>query len=348
MKQVIEVKRREGKPSQVVVGDVINSLDNYLPEGKRVIIITDGNVHRRYKEIINRYDYCLIGLGETIKTMTTVNKLYAELLERGADRTTFIVGIGGGIVTDITGFVASTYMRGLRFGFVATTLLAQVDASVGGKNGVNYEGYKNMVGTFNQPDFVLCDLSMLQTLPDREFRAGLAEIIKAGLIADRGLFELFENHPIDAFRNDQSLLNEAITRAIRVKADVVERDERESGERRKLNLGHTFAHAIEKCGNEFLHGEAVAIGTVMIARLSAHLGTATQDEADRVRRVFERMGLPIRTEIDFKRLVKALKHDKKKEADSVSFVLLRGIGDCEIRRHRYVPEAFVSQYPRSG
>ena len=306
MKQVIEVKRREGKPSQVVVGDVINSLDNYLPEGKRVIIITDGNVHRRYKEIINRYDYCLIGLGETIKTMTTVNKLYAELLERGADRTTFIVGIGGGIVTDI-----------------------------GGKNGVNYEGYKNMVGTFNQPDFVLCDLSMLQTLPDREFRAGLAEIIKAGLIADRGLFELFELHPIDAFRNDQSLLNEAITRAIRVKADVVERDERESGERRKLNLGHTFAHAIEKCGNEFLHGEAVAIGTVMIARLSAHLGTATQDEADRVRRVFERMGLPIRTEIDFKRLVKALKHDKKKEADSVSFVLLRGIGDCEIRRFTF-------------
>ncbi|MDO5384441.1 MAG: 3-dehydroquinate synthase family protein, partial [Rikenellaceae bacterium] len=202
-------------------------------------------------------------------------------------------------------------------------------------NGVNYEGYKNMVGTFNQPDFVLCDLSMLQTLPDREFRAGLAEIIKAGLIADRGLFELFENHPIDAFRNDQSLLNEAITRAIRVKADVVERDERESGERRKLNLGHTFAHAIEKCGNEFLHGEAVAIGTVMIARLSAHLGTATQDEADRVRRVFERMGLPIRTEIDFKRLVKALKHDKKKEADSVSFVLLRGIGDCEIRRFTF-------------
>ena len=318
MKQVIEVKRREGKPSQVVVGDVINSLDNYLPEGKRVIIITDGNVHRRYKEIINRYDYCLIGLGETIKTMTTVNKLYAELLERGADRTTFIVGIGGGIVTDITGFVASTYMRGLRFGFVATTLLAQVDASVGGKNGVNYEGYKNMVGTFNQPDFVLCDLSMLQTLPDREFRAGLAEIIKAGLIADRGLFELFELHPIDAFRND-----------------VVERDERESGERRKLNLGHTFAHAIEKCGNEFLHGEAVAIGTVMIARLSAHLGTATQDEADRVRQVFERMGLPIRTEIDFKRLVKALKHDKKKEADSVSFVLLRGIGDCEIRRFTF-------------
>ena len=226
MKQVIEVKRREGKPSQVVVGDVINSLDNYLPEGKRVIIITDGNVHRRYKEIINRYDYCLIGLGETIKTMTTVNKLYAELLERGADRTTFIVGIGGGIVTDITGFVASTYMRGLRFGFVATTLLAQVDASVGGKNGVNYEGYKNMVGTFNQPDFVLCDLSMLQTLPDREFRAGLAEVVKAAIIADADLFGRIERTTFEALRTDTDLLSDAVSAAIRVKADIVERDER--------------------------------------------------------------------------------------------------------------------------
>lgn len=335
MKQVIEVKRREERPSQIVIGEVINSLDNYLPEGRQVIIITDGNVHRRYKEIINRYDYCLIGMGETIKTMSTVEKLYTELLDRGADRTTFILGIGGGIVTDITGFVASTYMRGVHFGFVATTLLAQVDASVGGKNGVNYEGYKNMIGSFNQPDFVLCDLEMLRTLPDREFKAGLAEIIKAGLIADRGLFELFESHPIDDFRNDQLLLNEAITRAIQVKADIVDRDEREQGERRKLNLGHTFAHAIEKCGNEFLHGEAVAIGTVMIARLSALLGTTTPEEADRVRRVFERMGLPIASSMDYKRLLKALKHDKKKQADSVGFVLMHGIGSCEIRRFTF-------------
>ena len=320
--------------SEIYIGPTSDILPGVLPGG-RVVVVSDATIDRLYHPMLAPYDTVLIGLGESIKTLQTVESIYRRFIELGVDRSTFVLGIGGGIVTDVAGFAAATYMRGLDFGFVSTTLLGQVDASVGGKNGVNVDGYKNMAGTFTQPQFVICDPALLRTLPEREFRAGLAEIIKAGLIADRGLFELFENHPIDAFRNDQSLLNEAITRAIRVKADVVERDERESGERRKLNLGHTFAHAIEKCGNEFLHGEAVAIGTVMIARLSAHLGTATQDEADRVRRVFERMGLPIRTEIDFKRLVKALKHDKKKEADSVSFVLLRGIGDCEIRRFTF-------------
>lgn len=150
----------------------VNSLENYLPEGKRVVVIADEHVFHAYRPIIGAYDYCLIGLGETNKTLATAQKLYGELLALGADRSTFILGFGGGIVTDIAGFVASTYMRGLPFGFVASTLLAQVDASVGGKNGVNFEGYKNMVGTFNQPDFVLCDLSLLQTLPEREFRAG--------------------------------------------------------------------------------------------------------------------------------------------------------------------------------
>lgn len=332
MKQVIEVKRTGGDASRVVIGETLRSLDDYLPQGAKTIVITDANIHRRYKEIINRYDYCLIGMGETIKTLATADKLYGELLERGADRSTFLVGIGGGIVTDITGFVASTYMRGLRFGFVATTLLAQVDASVGGKNGVNYEGYKNIVGTFNQPDFVLCDLSMLDTLPEREFRAGLAEIVKAGLIADPTLFGLFERHSFEEFRTDRALLTEAVTRAVRVKADIVERDERESGERRKLNLGHTFAHAIEKCGHEFLHGEAVAIGTAMIARLSARMGMLSQKDAARIEQVLVRMGMPVESGIDIKKLIRALKFDKKKEAASVGFVLLGGIGDCEIRR----------------
>ena len=188
-----------------------------------------------------------------------------------------------------------------------------------------------MVGTFNQPDFVLCDPAMLDTLPEREFRAGLAEIVKAGLIADRELFGLFESHSLEEFRRDRALLGEAVMRAVRVKAHIVERDERESGERRKLNLGHTFAHAIEKCSRDFLHGEAVAIGTVTIARLSERLGTVTTEEAARVRSVFERMGLPVTTGIELPRLIAALKHDKKKEARSVAFVLMRGIGDCEIR-----------------
>ena len=331
MKQVIEVKREGKKPSNVVIGDVIDELEGYLPAGSRVIVITDSNIHRRYKEIINRYEHLLIGLGETCKTLVTVSNLYDELLNLNADRSTFILGIGGGIVTDVTGFVASTYMRGLPFGFVATTLLAQVDASVGGKNGVNLEGYKNMIGTFNQPDFVLCDLSLLDTLPEQEFRAGLAEMIKAGLIADRGLFELFEQHTLEEFRHDRVLLQEAVKRAIQVKADIVARDEKEQGDRRKLNLGHTFAHAIEKSSRAFLHGEAVAIGTGMIGRLSERLGRITDQEAERVRRVYERMGLPVDSGIELRRLIKALKHDKKKEASSVNFVLMKGLGDCEVQ-----------------
>jgi 3-dehydroquinate synthase len=273
----------------------------------------------------------LIGLGETNKTLATAQRLYGELLNLGADRSTFILGFGGGIVTDVTGFVASTYMRGLSFGFVASTLLAQVDASVGGKNGVNFEGYKNMVGTFNQPDFVLCDLSLLDTLPEREFKSGLAEIIKSGLIADPELFKLFETHTLKEFRENRTLLLEAVHRAVRVKADIVERDEQEQGDRRKLNLGHTFAHAIEKSTREYLHGEAVAIGLVMIAALSVQQGTLTQEEADRVRAVVEKMGLPVQSGVELPQLLQALKLDKKKAAKSVNFVLMDGLGSCQIQ-----------------
>ena len=330
MKPAFNVRQQ----SEIFIGPLADILSGVLPEG-RVVVVSDSTIDRLYHSVLAQYDTVLIGLGESVKTMQTVEMIYRRFIELGVDRSTFVLAVGGGIVTDVAGFAASTYMRGVKFGFVSTTLLGQVDASVGGKNGVNVDGYKNMAGTFTQPQFVICDPALLRTLPEREFRAGLAEIVKAGLIADRELFGLFESHSLEEFRRDRALLGEAVMRAVKVKAHIVERDERESDERRKLNLGHTFAHAIEKCSRDFLHGEAVAIGTVMIARLSAHLGTATQDEADRVRRVFERMGLPIRTEIDFKRLVKALKHDKKKEADSVSFVLLRGIGDCEIRRFTF-------------
>ena len=331
MREIIEVSRLGKEPSRIVIGDVVNSLENYLPGGKRVIVLADEHVYHTYRSIIGRYDYCLFGLGETNKTLATAQRLYGELLNLGADRSTFILGFGGGIVTDVTGFVASTYMRGLSFGFVASTLLAQVDASVGGKNGVNFEGYKNMVGTFNQPDFVLCDLSLLDTLPEREFKSGLAEIIKSGLIADPELFKLFETHTLKEFRENRTLLLEAVHRAVRVKAAIVERDEREQGDRRKLNLGHTFAHAIEKSTREYLHGEAVAIGLVMIAALSVQQGTLTQEEADRVRAVVEKMGLPVQSGVELPQLLQALKLDKKKAAKSVNFVLMDGLGSCQIR-----------------
>ena len=321
--------------SDVYVGPAAEILPEVLPAA-RVVVVSDATIDRLYPGLLAPYEKVLIGRGESAKTLQTVEGIYRRFIELGVDRKSFILAVGGGIVTDVAGFAAATFMRGVGFGFVSTTLLGQIDASVGGKNGVNVDGYKNMAGTFTQPRFVICDPAMLRSLPDREFRAGMAEIIKAGLIADRELFELFENHPFEMFRNDPQLLTEAITRAIRVKADIVERDERESGERRKLNLGHTFAHAIEKCGNQkFLHGEAVAIGTAMIARLSAHLGKISEQDAERVRQVLERMGLPIRSEIDYKHLLKALKHDKKKQSDSVNFVLMEGIGSCSIRRFSF-------------
>lgn len=332
MREIIEVKREGRAPSRIAVGDVIGGLGEWLPEGRRVVVITDSNVHRRYMDIINGFEHIIIGMGETNKTLMTMDKIYRDLIEKDVDRECFILGFGGGIVTDIAGFVASTYMRGLRFGFIASTLLAQVDASVGGKNGVNVEGYKNMVGTFNQPDFVLCDTSLLKTLPEREFRAGLAEIIKAGIITDPGLFSLFEENTLDDIRKDNELLTRAIKGAVQVKADIVERDEREAGERKLLNLGHTFAHAIEKSTPNFLHGEAVAIGLAMACDLSVRLGVMGGEDAARVKAVVERMGLPLTSGIDTKKLVKVMRHDKKRDADFIHMVLPVTIGKCELRK----------------
>lgn len=260
MKPAFEIRER----SRVYVGPVGDLLTGALPEG-RVVVVTDATVERFFAPLLAPYERLLVGQGEASKTLRTVGELYERLIDLGADRSTFILGVGGGIVTDVAGFVASTYMRGLRFGFVATTLLAQVDASVGGKNGVNVAGYKNMAGCFAQPDFVVCDPAMLCTLPDREFRAGLAEMVKAALIADGDLFAALERSSFAALREAPEQLRDLITAAIRVKADIVGRDERERGERRKLNLGHTLAHAIEKCSDRMNHGEAVAVGIALMA-----------------------------------------------------------------------------------
>ena len=190
--------------SEIYIGPVKDILPGVLPEG-RVVVISDSSIDRLYRPMLEKYDPVLIGLGESIKTLQTVESIYRRFIELGVDRSTFVLAVGGGIVTDVAGFAASTYMRGLKFGFVSTTLLGQVDASVGGKNGVNVDGYKNMAGTFTQPRFVICDPGMLRTLPDREFRAGLAEVVKAAIIADADLFERIENTTFEALRTDTDL-----------------------------------------------------------------------------------------------------------------------------------------------
>lgn len=329
---------RPEEPSKVIIGHALSELAGLL-EGKRPVIVTDSNIAEAYPELIEQYPHLVIGLGEKHKTLETVGYIYRQLLELGIDRGSFLVGIGGGIVTDITGFAASTYMRGVAgFGFVATSLLAQVDASVGGKNGVNLDGYKNIVGVFNQPDFVICDQGMLATLPEREIRSGLAEVIKCGLIRDSELFGLFENHTFESFTGDVNLMHRAIVASVAMKAEVVAADETERGDRKLLNLGHTFAHAIEKCTDCYLHGEAVGIGLCIAARISSRLGMLAAPDLERIIAVVSAMGLPttITTTngIAPGRLIAAVASDKKREAEQIDFVLLEGIGKAVRRRMR--------------
>ena len=317
--------------SEIYIGPTADILPGVLPEG-RVVVVSDATIDRLYHPMLAPYDTVLIGLGESIKTLQTVESIYRRFIELGVDRSTFVLGIGGGIVTDVTGFAAATYMRGLDFGFVSTTLLGQVDASVGGKNGVNVDGYKNMAGTFSQPRFVVCDPGMLRTLSDREFRTGLAEVVKAAVIADAGLFARIEATTFDALRSDTDLLTDAVSASIRVKADIVERDERESGDRRKLNLGHTLAHAIEKCTNRLNHGEAVAVGTALIADASVKLGVLAAEDRDRIAGVLKKLGFDLTPPVDVKRLLKEVDKDKKNEDGMLRIVVPVGIGDCDVRR----------------
>ena len=325
MKYEIKVKDY----SRVVVGSVGELLPRLLPK-KRVVVISDTNIDRHYHSLLADYDHILIGLGESSKTLHTVDAIYRRFIELGVDRSCFVLGIGGGIVTDIAGFVASTYVRGVEFGFISCSLLGQVDASVGGKNGVNVDGYKNMVGTFTQPRFVICDVELLQTLSPREFRTGLAEVIKSAIIADVQLFEMLEGCDFSQLMSDRALLTQIVYRAIKVKADIVERDERESGDRRLLNLGHTLAHAIEKCSSKMNHGEAVAVGLIMIADMATRQGLLAQGDRERIVALLERAGFTLEPPVEMHTLLKVVGKDKKAEGDNINIVMPCTIGRCKV------------------
>ena len=312
------------------IGNAKELLGRLLPN-KRVIVISDSNIDRTHREVIAPYERIFVGLGEHAKGFATLEEVYRKLIDMGADRTTFILGIGGGIVTDIAGFVASTYMRGVEFGFVTTTLLGSVDASVGGKNGVNVGGFKNMVGTFSQPNFVICDVALLHTLSDREFRAGLAEVIKTAILGDRELFELLESTSFEELRQNDNLLDEVITRSVKVKAAVVAEDERERGRRRILNLGHTIAHAIEKCSAKLSHGEAVAIGLHHITNSALALKSIAESDVERIVSLIDKFGFKTTLPIEHKQLLDAIKGDKKRSGNALHIILPTGIGCVEDR-----------------
>jgi 3-dehydroquinate synthase len=320
--------------SKILIGESISNLRNHLPSKSKTIIITDANLIKHYSKHFEGFDVIEIGLGEQNKTLSTIDFIMGRLVELEADRSTFIVGVGGGIISDITGFAASIYMRGLRFGFVTTSLLSQVDASVGGKNGVNFKGFKNMVGVFNQPEFVICDFEMLTTLDKNEFIGGFAEIIKHGAIKDISLFEYLEANYDKALNYDNEVLHKLVHDSIVIKSKVVEQDEREKGERRKLNFGHTFGHAIEKLV-QINHGQAVAIGMCFAAKASVKKGLLKQEECNRLEKLIKNMQLPVALDIDSTNLFNAMKKDKKREGGEIHLVLLESLGNAVVLNFTY-------------
>ncbi|MGM0454306.1 MAG: 3-dehydroquinate synthase [Thermodesulfobacteriota bacterium] len=319
----LEISGQTGH-SNIYVGDSLENTGRYLPK-TRVVVITDTNVWHQYRHRFPDAETIVIGTGEAVKSMETVADIYDRLVALEADRSTFLLGIGGGIVCDITGFVASTYLRGVRFGYVATTLLAQVDASVGGKTGVNFRGYKNMVGTFNQPEFVICDPSVLSSLAAADLACGFAEIVKHAAISDSHYFEMLEEKCDQAQALEPPVMAQIIYDSVQIKADIVNRDEREKGQRRKLNFGHTLGHALEKTRG-LRHGEAVSIGMVAAAEVSAAKNLLPRRQVERIEELLTRFDLPTRVEMDWQAVIDALGRDKKREADSIYFVLLSGLG----------------------
>ncbi len=271
--------------------------------------------------------------GEQFKTWESLNLIFDALLQARCERNTILIALGGGVIGDMGGFAAACYQRGMPFIQVPTTLLSQVDSSVGGKTAINHPMGKNMIGAFYQPKLVLADISTLDTLPDRELKAGLAEVIKYGLIRDPEFFDWLEANLDKLLARDQSALVYAVRRSCANKADVVAADERESGERALLNLGHTFGHAIETGMGygEWLHGEAVAAGTLIAAELSCRLGWIDVGAVARIERIFVRAGLPVTgPQLGAERYLELMSHDKKVLDGKLRLVLLRGIGKAVV------------------
>lgn len=310
-----------------------------LKLGRTCAVITDKNVGPLYSgevcAALKRSGFLptviTVSAGETAKSLKTVGKCYDALAASRLERKSFIVALGGGVVGDLAGFVAATYLRGIPFVQVPTTLLAQVDSSVGGKTGVNLKSGKNLVGAFYQPKLVLCDLDTLASLPEREFVSGLAEVIKYGIIYDATLFRKLEREMARTLARDAKTLSALIARSCEIKADVVSQDETESGLRAILNFGHTIGHGLEAISayGKYLHGEAISIGQVLAARLSARVSSLSASDAERIATLFGQAGLPTSvslTRSDYARLLAAMRLDKKVSDGTARFVLAEKIG----------------------
>lgn len=315
-----------------------SSTDYYLAYGishlKKItdpsttVLITDEHVYHAHVKRFKGWNTIVIKPGEEYKVQATVDSIVEQLIEMEADRGTTLVGIGGGVITDLTGYVASVYMRGLRFGFIPTSILALVDASIGGKNGIDVGDYKNMVGVIRQPAFILHDMVFLRSLPLVQWENGFAEIIKHACIKDAAMFAQLEKQTMPQFRKSQVSVCKLIQRNALLKTKVVQQDEFEKNERRLLNFGHTLGHALET-QYELLHGQAIAIGMVAACHISAQLTGFRQTE--RVVNLLQRYNLPVYAQFDKQKVFNILKMDKKRQRTEMNYVLLEKIGKAVIK-----------------
>lgn len=317
-----------GIPVDCRFGASVTQLDQYV-QPARTVLIVDEQVDRFHGEKLSGWRKIVVPSGETSKDLRVFEQVVDQLISLEADRKTWLVGIGGGVVTDLTGFVASVYMRGVPYGFVPTTLLAQVDAAVGGKNGVNYGAYKNMLGVIRQPAFLLFDGELLETLPAAEWYNGFAEIIKYACICDSALFDLLETHAKQALSHDPTIIDQLVVRSVDIKCQIVAEDEFESGQRRLLNFGHTVGHAVEKLEG-IAHGQAVAKGMAVAAAFSRELRGLDPETVARIVGLLEQYHLPVDIHSDPAAIARYFRMDKKREDQMIHFILLQAVGEAVI------------------
>ena len=301
--------------------DTITSKEN-------AVILTDENIFSRHKKKFKGWQTIIIKAGEFHKNQSTVDDVINQMIELGADRKTTLIGVGGGVITDMAGYIAGVYMRGIAFGFVPTSILAMVDACIGGKNGVDVGVYKNMVGLIRQPSFLLYDYSLLKSLPKQEWINGFAEIIKHAAIKDAAMFKLLEQHSIKNFQSNAALLNKLIQRNAMLKAKVVQDDEWENGDRKLLNFGHTLGHAIEN-DYQLPHGFAISVGMVIAAHISEpYTGFAA---TEKLVAVLKKYGLPTFLQFNADKALQNMMKDKKRFKKELHYVLLEKIGKAIVK-----------------
>lgn len=322
------MKFKHKEVSLVFNADLITALAFYPQE--KIIILSDENVFEHHKNIIEKFTHIIIPAGEKIKTQATVDDIIQQLLKMAADKNTILVGMGGGVVTDIAGYVASIYKRGMPLLQVPTSILGMVDAAVGGKNGVDVGAYKNMVGTIYQPEKIIFDYSLLKSLPEKEWLNGFAEIIKHACIKDAEMFTTIEAHDILYYMQNLTATAKLIKANVSIKKEIVVNDETEEGERKLLNFGHTLGHAIEHAA-KLKHGHAISIGMMAACHISEKINDFTKQETERLAKILKQYQLPVSLPLKDYNIWEILLMDKKRNKDEMSFIVLNKIGKATIK-----------------